>query len=108
MAFQEGSTEGELTGVSYRTIVPAPTGTDTRVIKLLHVLNRDTGDLDLELFMNNSGVRTQLAKVTVSSYQAFEWPSTIVLNSTAKSIDARVLTAPSVSQPSFITTYADT
>jgi hypothetical protein len=107
MAFQEGSTDGEFTGTDYRTIVPAPSGTNTRIVKLLHILNQDTGDVNVELFINSNGSRVQFVGHTMSTYQAFEWQSPLVLNSPLKSIDGKLVSAPAVSQPTFVTSYAD-
>ena len=107
MAFREGGSVGDLTGTNYREVVGAPTGDNTRVVKYISVLNRDTGDVTVELFLNDGGTRTQIASPTLSTYQAFEMVDVIALNSTTKSLDVRLRAAPAVTQPTFVTTYAD-
>lgn len=106
MAFTEGSEEGVLNGTSYVVLLQSPGAGERRITKSIIILNRDTDDVTLEVFVNEDGARRQLCRPTIATYQSFIWDTSIVLNSTTKQIDARLLAAVAVSEPDFVTTYA--
>lgn len=107
MAFAEGSTQGTITGpVTYSTLVDAPAAGYTRVIRLLSILNRSHENVGVELFALDGAVYTQIAAPTLTTYQAFQWPDVLVLNSTSKSVVARLTTTPNT-ESTFVTSYAD-
>jgi len=106
MAFTEGSEEGVLNGTSYVTLLQPPGVDERRIAKTISVLNRDTGDVTLEMFVNEGGTRRQLCRPVISTYQTFLWDTPLVLNSATKQIDARLLAVVAVTEPEFATTYA--
>lgn len=61
----EGATDGQLNGSTDVTVVPAPTGTNRRVIKDITIYNGDTAAVTVFVKYDNNATQRTLAKVTL-------------------------------------------
>jgi hypothetical protein len=62
----EGATDGALNGSTDVTAVPAPTGTNRRVIKDITIYNGDTAAVTIFIKYDNNATQRTLAKVTLA------------------------------------------
>lgn len=62
----EGATDGALNGSTNVTAVPAPTGTNRRVIKDITIYNGDTAAVTVFIKYDNNGTQRTLAKATLA------------------------------------------
>jgi hypothetical protein len=62
----EGATDGALNGSTDVTAVPAPTGTNRRVIKDITIYNGDTAAVTVFIKYDNNATQRTLAKVTLA------------------------------------------
>lgn len=61
----EGATDGQLNGSTDVTVVPAPTGTNRRVIKDITIYNGDSAAVTVFVKYDNNATQRTLAKVTL-------------------------------------------
>ena len=62
----EGATDGALNGSTDVTVVPAPTGSNRRVIKDITIYNGDTAAVTVFVKYDNNATQRTLAKVTLA------------------------------------------
>jgi hypothetical protein len=62
----EGATDGQLNGSTDVTVVPAPTGSNRRVIKDITIYNGDTAAVTVFVKYDNNATQRTLAKVTLA------------------------------------------
>lgn len=62
----EGATDGSLNGSTDVTVVPAPTGSNRRVIKGITIFNGDTAAVTVLIKYDNNATQRTLVKVTLS------------------------------------------
>ena len=62
----EGATDGALNGSTDVTVVPAPTGTNRRVVKDITIYNGDTAAVTLFIKYDNNATQRTIAKVTLA------------------------------------------
>lgn len=62
----EGATDGALNGSTDVTVVPAPTGSNRRVIKGITIFNGDTAAVTVLIKYDNNATQRTLVKVTLS------------------------------------------
>jgi hypothetical protein len=62
----EGATDGALNGSSDVTVVPAPTGSNRRVIKGITIFNGDTAAVTVLIKYDNNATQRTLVKVTLA------------------------------------------
>lgn len=62
----EGATDGALNGSTDVTVVPAPTGSNRRVIKDITIYNGDTAAVTLFVKYDNNATQRTIAKVTLA------------------------------------------
>jgi len=61
----EGATDGQLNGSTDVTVVPAPTGTNRRVVKDITIYNGDSAAVTVFVKYDNNATQRTLAKVTL-------------------------------------------
>jgi len=62
----EGATDGALNGSTDVSVVPAPTGTNRRVVKDITIFNGDTAAVTIFVKYDNNATQRTLAKVTLA------------------------------------------
>lgn len=62
----EGATDGALNGSTDVTVVPAPTGSNRRVVKDITIYNGDTAAVTLFIKYDNNATQRTIAKVTLA------------------------------------------
>jgi hypothetical protein len=62
----EGATDGALNGVTDVTIVPAPSGSNRRIIKNITIFNGDTAAVTVLIKYDNNATQRTLVKVTLA------------------------------------------
>lgn len=62
----EGATDGALNGSTDVTVVPAPTGTNRRVVKDITIYNGDTAAVTIFIKYDNNATQRTIAKVTLA------------------------------------------
>jgi hypothetical protein len=92
----EGATDGALNGSTDVTAVPAPTGTNRRVIKDITIYNGDTAAVTIFIKYDNNGTQRTLAKVTLAVGDTWTTDGAFDSNGQLKTVAAAVNLATQV------------
>jgi hypothetical protein len=92
----EGATDGALNGSTDVTVVPAPTGSNRRVIKDLTIYNGDTAAVTVFVKYDNNATQRTLAKVTLAVGDTWTTDGTFDTNGNLKTIAGTVNLASQV------------
>ena len=100
--FTEGSGDALMNGTTEVTVVPAPRDSMRRIVRLVNFFNDDTGGVTVQLYLKNGATLRQLREAALGSKATAEYPSNggvYVLDSTTKSLVAKLTGAPAANQP---------
>jgi len=92
----EGATDGALNGSTDVTAVPAPTGTNRRVIKDITIYNGDTAAVTVFIKYDNNATQRTLAKVTLAVGDTWTTDGTFDTNGQLKTVAGAVNLATQV------------
>jgi len=107
MAFTLGSSQGTLNGTTNVTVVEAPSSGVVRTVRLINIYNADTAAVTVYVVYKVSTSEYILCKVSVAAGETLLYDDPIVLDSTSKSIVARLGAAPASNNPHFVSAYGD-
>lgn len=82
----EGATDGALNGSTDVTVVPAPTGSNRRVIKDITIYNGDTAAVTVFVKYDNNATQRTLAKVTLAVGDTWTTDGTFDANGQLKTV----------------------
>ncbi len=92
----EGATDGALNGSTDVTVVPAPTGTNRRVVKDITIYNGDTAAVTIFIKYDNNATQRTIAKVTLAVGDTWTTDGTFDANGQLKTIAGSVNLATQV------------
>ncbi len=86
----EGATDGQLNGSTDVTVVPAPTGTNRRVIKDITIYNGDSAAVTVFVKYDNNATQRTLAKITLAVGDTWTTDGTFDANGNLKTVAGMV------------------
>ena len=92
----EGATDGALNGSTDVTVVPAPTGSNRRVVKDITIYNGDTAAVTIFIKYDNNATQRTIAKVTLAVGDTWTTDGTFDANGQLKTIAGSVNLATQV------------
>ncbi len=92
----EGATDGQLNGSTDVTVVPAPTGTNRRVIKDITIYNGDSAAVTVFVKYDNNATQRTLAKVVLQVGDTWTTDGTFDTNGNLKTVIGSVNLATQV------------
>lgn len=92
----EGATDGTLNGSTDVTVVPAPTGSNRRVIKDITIYNGDSAAVTVFVKYDNNATQRALAKVTLQVGDTWTTDGTFDVNGNLKTVAGTVNLASQV------------
>jgi hypothetical protein len=93
----EGATDGALNGSTDVTVVPAPTGSNRRVIKDITIYNGDSAAVTVFVKYDNNATQRTLAKITLAVGDTWTTDGTFDTNGNLKTVAGTVNLATQVS-----------
>lgn len=87
-ALVEGSTDGILNGATGVTVVPAPSGTNKRVIKYITIQNDDTAAVTVSIQYDDNGTFRNIAVVTLQVNDTWTTDGTYDSNGNLKTVQS--------------------
>lgn len=82
----EGATDGILNGTTDVTAVPAPSGSNRRIVKDITIFNGDTAPVTILIKYDNAATQRTLVKVTLAVGDTYTADGTFDSNGSLKSI----------------------
>lgn len=103
------SGDGLLNGTTEVTIVPSPASGVNRLIRWVNIFNSDNKKITLYVQLANGGNRRTIFASALDPGDNFQLDSNDVLplDSTSKSLVAKLGAAPNTQQPEWVTGWAD-
>ena len=92
----EGATDGQLNGSTDVTVVPAPTGSNRRIIKDITIYNGDSAAVTVFVKYDNNATQRTLAKVTLAVGDTWTTDGTFDVNGNLKTVAGTVNLASQV------------
>jgi hypothetical protein len=92
----EGATDGALNGSTDVTVVPAPTGSNRRVVKDITIYNGDTAAVTIFIKYDNNATQRTIAKVTLAVGDTWTTDGTFDANGQLKTVTGSVNLATQV------------
>jgi len=107
----EGSSHGAMNGTTEVTVVPAPRDSVRRVVRLVNVFNDDTAAVTLKLYLKDGATLRQITELpAIPAKERKEYPENggvYVLDTTSKSLVAKLAGGVVANQPVFTAHYGD-
>ena len=103
----EGATDGALNGSTDVTVVPAPTGSNRRVIKGITIFNGDTAAVTVLIKYDNNATQRTLVKVTLAVGDTWTTDGVFDTNGNLKQITGGVGVLPIANGGTNATTASD-